>query len=74
MIEISPFFLLIYLYIKAILINEIRLLYYGELITGDNGFMVNPISKDYYKLASYAAAANINHNDQADLQLSLIHI
>ncbi len=72
MIEISPFFLLIYLYIKAILINEIRLLYYGELITGDNGFMVNPISKDYYKLASYAAAANINHNDQADLQSQLV--
>ena len=34
--------------------------------------MVNPISKDYYKLASYAAAANINHNDQADLQSQLV--
>lgn len=34
--------------------------------------MPNPISNDYYKLASYAAAANINHNTQADLQSQLL--
>ena len=34
--------------------------------------MPNPISNDYYKLASYAAAANINHNQQADLQSQLV--
>ena len=30
------------------------------------------ISRDYYKLASYAAGANINHNDAADLNSELL--
>ena len=30
------------------------------------------ISRDYYKLASYAAGANINHNDATDLNSELL--
>lgn len=55
MIKYHRFFL-INLYKKAISNNKIRLLYYGELITGEHGFMPKSISNDYYKLASYAAA------------------